>query len=147
MVSLSPENDQNTREVFAQGVIVEWLYEGRIGTYTIPNVRPLTVDEWVRLAEERAALFTEDKLDLSLHDFSQVYPALLTSHARKRASQLARVTARNRGYVAVILPDEWTTQVVRFFVEMRIQGNLRRETRVFAEREAGLEWLVSKIEK
>lgn len=141
-----PISDDGLCETYAQGLIVEWFHQRQIGIYTLPNLRPKSVDEWVAVARQYAVQRAY-QVDLSMHDFSRVWPPFLNAYTRRRANDLVESTRLNTGRVAIVLPDSRTLQVFQFFIEIAVKRKLRRETHLFTQRDAAFAWLVEGLKQ
>jgi len=138
--------NDSVREIYEYGVVHEWLYDRKIGVFTIPSAQREAIDLWCQLAGEGALSSSKDMLDLSLHDFSKLPSnAVLSPYIRGRSQKLAKSTANNQGYVAVVLPNTLAGKVAQIFVKLTIDKTLKRETRIFLDRKAALSWLVEKL--
>jgi hypothetical protein len=126
------------------GISREALYDEHLIIYTANDAKRETIDTWHTDVTTHMKSYQPGATYAMMYDFSHPN-AILTSYARSRAVEVARLVPKtNMNYAAIITQGGFVGQTYQMF--MRMIGNAAHlQTRIFFNREQGLNWLTQKL--
>ena len=130
-------------ETLGNNVTIEWLDDEQIVIFSANDASRKTVDVWA----ENVIRVTNERLHnvRYIHDLSHIGLSL-SSYAQKKSKEVNAVHPDAKGFVAIIMPRNFTAQVLRFFINHEIvpsQPDIKLHV-MFSRKEA-LEWLRGQI--
>ena len=130
-------------ERLAAGVTLRF-HPDNIAEYTLTDFSLLTVDAWVARIKTEALSKPDGHVNFSMQDISRCKVVSLSAYTREKIKEMAvdlqKTHPNSRGYTAVILPRNFISHFVRFFMNT-LPGTNRSVLLVFLNREDGLRWL------
>lgn len=123
----------------------EFLYDGRIVVYRITMMDRKTVDEHFAQVREIITNWPSDRPYLALHDYAAGNFMTMTPYVREKKEEMAEVRPDLKGFQAMVLPSA----SMAFFgnLAMRMVNKSKRVPQMFSNRQAALDWLVSKLDE
>lgn len=127
-------------EVLADGVAVQWHYDGRLAVFTAQKMTRGAIDTWVDRALEVTRRWDIEQRFLVMHDGSNFG---LTPYMRHRVPELARVKPGLTASVAIIVPDNLLGGALSAYAKFIKRRMIDRHTtlKIFTEPAEGFAWL------
>jgi hypothetical protein len=122
-----------------QGVVLEWVDNGRIVVFRLEQHSQKSVDFWFDVVSQVFADYPVDEPLIVLHDMRQ---ASIGPYLREKSKILTENAARfSKGRFAVVMSDNPLAQLVRLFVNIQSRRLTARERRAFTDYDEALTWL------
>jgi len=141
-------------EEIATGITREWLYEGRIVSYTANSVSVASVNAWSDTALETLETWPEDQPYLAMHDVSQPGIGLLfltavesdifnigvVPSARQRVQEIVDSRPDWQLALAIVVSASLSGRMTKLLFQQAQPGS-RIQVKAFFHRSAALKWL------
>ncbi|GAB4545941.1 MAG: hypothetical protein OHK0023_04990 [Anaerolineae bacterium] len=132
--------DQGTH--IGQGIIREWLYDGKIIAYRGVTPTRAAIDIWVADVQTALDGLANDQKLYVMNDLTAA-PMMMTPYAQQALRQLSQYKSSRQGATALILKPSPATVLLRAF--MSTIAHERFHPHIFFRPDDGLKWLQKQL--
>lgn len=140
MVHLNPIRARR----ISPNIVEEWSADGRLIIFSVGDGERPTVDTWAEAVRTVIRDWPSDQVCLLLHDLHKCGYLAFDAHMQRKLLELHDFELSVNRHTALVMPGEFTADLVRLFVKVQELSAARRypiQWEIFLTRSKALTWL------